>query len=151
MIFRTKLWIDVKQGEDEGEFLIFLLSEESYEADNVVEQEWNQHRCGHLWVIGERTDILIIFIIGTVSIWAIWVIPTLLIIITFRMPIRTILTRLSSPVQFVDEIDVSESVEGWQYDVQSHDDQDCLHLHRCLWKIRYRVRKTPPVLASITS
>ena len=25
----TKLWVDVEQGEDEGEFLIFLPSEES--------------------------------------------------------------------------------------------------------------------------
>ena len=62
--FLTKLWVDVQQGEDEGEFLIFLLSEESYEADNVVEQEWNQHRCGHFGVRGEITESLIIFPIG---------------------------------------------------------------------------------------
>ena len=59
----TKLWVDDQQGEDEGEFLIFLLPEESYEADNVVEQEWSQHRCSHLGVGGENTDILIIFLI----------------------------------------------------------------------------------------
>ena len=59
MIINTKLWVDVQQGEDEGEFLIFLLSEESYEADKVVEQEWNQHRCSNLWMRGENTDILI--------------------------------------------------------------------------------------------
>ena len=63
MIVLTKLWVDVQQGEDEGEFLIFLLPEESYEADNVVEQEWNQHRCGHLIVRRETTDSLIIFLI----------------------------------------------------------------------------------------
>ena len=40
-ILYTKLWVDVQQGEDEGEFLVFLLPEESYEADNVVEKEWS--------------------------------------------------------------------------------------------------------------
>ena len=114
MIVFTELWVDVKQGEDEGEFLIFLLPEESYEAENVVEKEWNQHRCSHLGVIIPYTH-------------------------TFN-----------SPVQFVDQIDVSESVDCWQYDVESHDDQDCIHLHCCLWKIKYQVRKTPPVFASIT-
>ena len=59
----TKLWVDVEQGEDEGEFLIFLLSEESYEADKVIQQDWNQHRCGHLKVGGETTVNLIIFFI----------------------------------------------------------------------------------------
>ena len=79
----TKLWVDVQQGEDEGEFLIFLLYEESYEAEKVVEQEWSQHRCSHLGVIVPNTKII-----------------------------------LSSPVQFDDQIDVSESVEGWQRDVE---------------------------------
>ena len=83
MIIHTKLWVDVQQGEDEGEFFIFLLSEESYEADKVVEQEWSQHRCSHLGVILPNT-----------------------------------LTILSSPVQFVDQIDVSPSVDGWQSDVE---------------------------------
>ena len=78
MIVYTKLWVDTQKGEDEGEFLIFLLSEESYEAENVVEQEWSQHRCSHLRV---------------------------------SLP-------LSSLVQFDDKIDVSESVEGWQSDVE---------------------------------
>ena len=41
MIILTKLWVDVQQGEDEGELLIFLLSEESYEANKVIEQEWD--------------------------------------------------------------------------------------------------------------
>ena len=80
VIVHTKLWVDVYKGEDEGEFLIFLLSEESYEANNVVEQEWSQHRGSHLVV--------------------------------------------SSPVQFVDEIDVSDNISSRQYDVKSHDDQD---------------------------
>ena len=60
MIVLTKLWVDIKHGEYESEFLIFLLSEESYEADKVVEQEWSQHRCSHIGVSGENTDILII-------------------------------------------------------------------------------------------
>ena len=59
----TKLWVEVQQGEDEGEFLIFLLPEESYEADNVVEQEWSQHRSSHLGMRGETTDSLIVFLI----------------------------------------------------------------------------------------
>ena len=50
LILHTKLWVDVEQGEDEDEFLIFLLSEESGEADKVVEQEWNQHCRSYLWV-----------------------------------------------------------------------------------------------------
>ena len=80
MTVHTKLWVEVKQDKDEEELLIFLLSEESYEANNVVEQEWSQHGCGHLVV--------------------------------------------SSPVQFVDEIDVSDNISSRQYDVKSHDDQD---------------------------
>ena len=63
MIVLTKLWVDVQQGEDEGEFLIFLLSEESYEADKVVEEEWSQHCCSHSWVREEETDTLIIVLI----------------------------------------------------------------------------------------
>jgi len=92
MIFLTKLWVNVQQGEDEGKSLIFLLPEESYEAGNVVQQEWNQHRCGH---------------------------------IRMTLPV-------GSPVEFDDEIDVSDNVSGWQYDVENEDDQDLLHLHLCL-------------------
>ena len=44
------------------------------------------------------------------------------------MIIRTIFTALSSPVQFVGQIDISESVQGWQSDVQDQDYQDCLQL-----------------------
>ena len=62
MIVLTKLWVDVEQGEDKDQFLFFLLSEESYEANNVVEQEWNQHRSSHLGVTDNTTDILIVFI-----------------------------------------------------------------------------------------
>ena len=82
MTVYTKLWVEVKQDKDEEELLIFLLSEESYEANNVVEQEWNQHRCGHLGVIIPYTH------------------------------------TVSSPVQFVDQIDVSDNVQGWQSDVE---------------------------------
>ena len=60
MYVLTKLWVEVYQGEDkgedEGDFFIFLLSEESYEADNVVEQEWNQHRCSHVGVRGKTVQ-----------------------------------------------------------------------------------------------
>ena len=48
VIVHTKLWVDIEQGKDEGEFLIFLLSEEGYEADKVVEQKGSQHRPSHL-------------------------------------------------------------------------------------------------------
>ena len=124
MIVLTKLWVDVQQGEDEGEFLIFLLSEETDEADEVVEQEWSQHRCSQLGVSGETTDSLVISIIGTE---ANWILPTLYIIITLTLiiiiMIYTTLRSPVSPVQFVDQIDVSESVEGWQYDVESQHDQ----------------------------
>ena len=36
MIFLTKLWVNIQQGEDDG-FLVLLLPDESYEADTVVE------------------------------------------------------------------------------------------------------------------
>ena len=39
-------------------------------------------------------------------------------------------TVVSSPVQFVDQIDVSDSVEGWQTDVEDEEDQDFLPLHQ---------------------
>ena len=39
------------------------------------------------------------------------------------------MTVVSSPVQFDDQIDVGDSVQGWQSDVQDQEDQDCLHLH----------------------
>jgi len=84
--------------------------EETYEAEDVVEQEWNQHRCGHLVVRGETTDSLVIFIIGTV---AHWILLTLVIIITNTPIIITMITVLSSPVQFDDQIDVSDSIQGW--------------------------------------
>ena len=111
MIVHTKLWVDVQQWEDEGEFLIFLHSDESYEAENVVEQEWSQHGCRHFWVRGETTGIGIG--IRTVGSW----IPFTLIKITTIMTLIPI-TVVSSPVQFVDQIDVSESVQGWQSDVE---------------------------------
>ena len=84
----TKLWVDAEQGEDEGEFLIFLLYEESYEADKVVKKEWSQHRCCHLGVSGETTH----FTISTIGTVAIWIIVTHIIIITFRVIIRMIFT-----------------------------------------------------------
>ena len=40
MIVLTKLWVDVQQGEDQGEYLteiVFFLPDESYKADTVVE------------------------------------------------------------------------------------------------------------------
>ena len=90
IIVFTKLWIDVQQGEDADVFLIFLLHEESCEAGHVVEQEWSQHRCGHLWVITPGTIIII----------------------------------CGSSVQFVDEIDVRQSVQGWEDEVENNQDQD---------------------------
>ena len=50
IIIYTKLWVDVQQGKDEGKFNIFLLPEECYEADNIVKEKWDQHRCSHLTV-----------------------------------------------------------------------------------------------------
>jgi len=37
MILLTKLWVDVQQGEDEIDFVVFFLPDESYEADNIVD------------------------------------------------------------------------------------------------------------------
>ena len=133
MIVLTKLWVQVQQGEDEGEYLIFLLPEESYEADNVVEQEWSQHRRNHSRMGDVETDLQIIVIIGAV---ARWILATLLIII-YQM--RSRVTVLSSAVQFDDEIDVSDSVQGRQGDVQHQDDQDRLPLpHRHLLGCHFR-------------
>merc|ERR1719411_2161660 len=39
---------------------------------------------------------------------------------------------VGSPVEFDDQIDVSDNVSSWQYDVQSHHEQDGLHLHHYL-------------------
>ena len=99
MIVHTKLWVDIQQGKDEGEFLIHLLSKKSYETDNVVEQEWSQHRHSHLWVSGKATDSLISSISTSNSNFN-----------NFRKIIRTV---LSSPEKLVYQIDVSESIEGW--------------------------------------
>ena len=117
MIVHTKLWVDVKQGEDKGEFLIFLLSEESYEADKVVEQEWSQHRCSHLGVSEKTTEIVIVFVICTISNW---IIVTLRIIskITMTIIIRGSFTAVNSSIKFADQIDISPNVEGWQSDVE---------------------------------
>ena len=120
MIVPTKLWVDVQEGEDEGEYLIFFFSEEKNETDKVVEQEWSQHRCSHLGVRGETTDSLIISSIGTEADW---------ILLTLFIIIMTIFTIVSSPVQFDDQINVSPNVEGWESDVEDEEDQDCLHLH----------------------
>ena len=73
----------------------------------------------------EETDTLIVFVIGAV---AKWIIETLLIIIILT---RRRVAVLSSSVQFDDQIDVSDDVQGWQEDVENQDDQDCLHLPRC--------------------
>ena len=41
-IVLTELWVYVQQGENNGEYFIFLLSEESEEAKKIVEQEGSQ-------------------------------------------------------------------------------------------------------------
>ena len=113
MIVLTKLWVDIKQGEYESEFLIFLLSEESYEADKVVEQEWSQHCRSHLGMPVETTDYSIPSFTEVF-----WVRCTLLIIITIIwMSTITIITVVSSPEKIVDQLDVRHSVEGWEEDV----------------------------------
>ena len=94
MIVLTKLWVDVQQGEDESVVsLVLLLPQESYEADNIVEQKGSQHRCGHLGVTG-TTEFLVIFLIGTVASWMIPTPPKIILItrIPFTEPSLTIAT-----------------------------------------------------------
>ena len=61
----------------------------------------------------------------------------------------TIFTVLSPPVQFDYQIEVGDCVEGWQNDVEDQDYQDCLHLHQCLWKLKYRANKTPAITMNV--
>ena len=60
-----------------------------------------------------ETDPLIIIIIGTVSEW---ILETFLIIIIL---VRRRVAVLSSPVQFEDQIDVGDDVQGWQEDAEN--------------------------------
>ena len=51
------------------------------------------------------------------------VFPLITVIFPFTIPI------LSSPVQFEDQLDVGESIQGWQSDVEDCHHQDCLRRH----------------------